>query len=300
MITYSIKDLEKLSGIKAHTIRIWEQRYGLITPQRTQTNIRFYTDEDLKYILNIAFLNKNGLRISQIAKMKRGDIASKVNTISQDNFENINQIQTLTMAMMELDKTRIEQIISNRIAQSGYEDVILKLLIPFLEKISLLWLTGAVGLIHEQFVHNIIRQKILAATENWEQNHPAAEPKAKFLLYLAPTEELEVVLMLLQYLLTIRNIEVVYLGTKISLNDLSQAHKMVRPQYVLTMLSEQPHKSSIAEYLSQLSSVCSESQILLTGYQAIHNPLPEEAQNIQIFEDFLEMVEFFDGVGSLG
>ena len=108
MANYSIRDLEKLSGIKAHTIRIWEQRYNIIEPKRTATNIRFYTDEDLQYLLNVAFLNRNGIRISKISKMSKVDISDMVSSISQDSEESTNYLQTLTMAMIELNEEKFE------------------------------------------------------------------------------------------------------------------------------------------------------------------------------------------------
>ncbi|MEM1119901.1 MAG: MerR family transcriptional regulator, partial [Bacteroidota bacterium] len=121
MAVYSIKDLEKLSGIKAHTIRIWEQRYGIIEPGRTQTNIRYYTDQNLKFLLNIALLNKNGIKISKIAKMGDEEILEKVAAISEINFENDVQLDALTLSMIEMDEFKFDRIISTNIQQLGFE-----------------------------------------------------------------------------------------------------------------------------------------------------------------------------------
>ena len=294
MVTYSIKDLEKLSGIKAHTIRIWEQRYGLIDPKRTQTNIRFYTDEDLKYILNISFLNKNGLRISQIARMGREDVAKKVATISQDNLENTNQIQTLTMAMMELNTIKVEQILRNHIQQDNLENTILTLIVPFLEKIGALWLTGSVSTVHEQLVHNIIRQKVLAATETTLLALPKFKP-IKCLLYLMPNEETETILILIQFLLLQRGVEVMYLGSRISLNDLDLAYQLQKPDFIFTNIAGAHPKLSLPEYLQKLSAICTDATVLLTGHQALSEEV-KVSPNLRLLADFIDIIEFFDDI----
>ena len=138
MSNYSIKDLEKYTGVKAHTIRIWEQRYNLLEPHRTETNIRYYDDNDLKTLLNIALLNKNGYKISKIAKMSVDEIVHKVADISEVNFENATQLDALTISMIEMDEYKFDRIISTNIEQIGFERTMLEIINPFLEKLSLL------------------------------------------------------------------------------------------------------------------------------------------------------------------
>ena len=131
MAIYTIKDLEKLCGIKAHTIRIWEQRYGLIIPSRTQTNIRYYQENDLKDLLNIAMLNKNGLKISAIAQMSKAEIQQKANELSVVNFESNTQLNTLIMSMIEMDEEKFSYIMSKSIKDLGFEKTMLDLVFPF-------------------------------------------------------------------------------------------------------------------------------------------------------------------------
>lgn len=159
MAVYSISDLEKLSGIKAHTIRVWEQRYSIIEPKRTKTNIRYYQDADLKFLLNIALLNKNGIKISKIAKMSKGEIAEKVAAISEINFEYGTQLDALTISMIEMDESKFDRIVSTNIQQSGFEHTMLEIIYPFLEKLSVLWLTGSINPVQENFMSYLIRQK---------------------------------------------------------------------------------------------------------------------------------------------
>ena len=165
MAIYSIKDLEKLTGIKAHTIRIWEQRYQIVMPKRTRTNIRYYDDNDLKYLLNVALLNKNGTKISKIAKMGEQEIAVKVAELSEVSFENTTQLDALTISMIEMDEYKFDKIISTNIDQLGFEKTMIEIINPFLEKLSVLWLTGSINPAQEHFISCLIRQKIIVAID---------------------------------------------------------------------------------------------------------------------------------------
>lgn len=145
MSTFSIRDLEHLSGIKAHTIRIWEQRYELIKPKRTETNIRFYDDQDLKLILNVALLKENGIKISKIAEMSAEEIQHEVIKISDRNLRNPEQIHALTIAMVDMDEDRFEKIITTNIIKLGFEKTMMNVIYPFLSKIGILWQTGSIN-----------------------------------------------------------------------------------------------------------------------------------------------------------
>jgi DNA-binding transcriptional MerR regulator len=120
MAIYSIRDLEKLTGIKAHTIRIWEQRYGLVTPARTDTNIRYYTDENLRLLFNIALLNRNGLKISKLAQMSSEEIAAKGAAIAQNNPNPNSQIDALTLGMIDLSEEAFERVFVEYVSTHGF------------------------------------------------------------------------------------------------------------------------------------------------------------------------------------
>lgn len=272
MAVYSIKDLEKLSGIKAHTIRIWEQRYGIITPQRTKTNIRYYKDEDLKFILNVAILNKNGIRISKIAKMSREEIAEKVAAISEINFEFGTQLDALTISMIEMDEYKFDRIVTTNIKQLGFERTMLEIIYPFLDKLSLLWLTGSINPVQENFMGYLIRQKLIVAIDN-EPLWTGAEAK-KFLIYLPEGERQELSLLFMHYLLKSRKNRVIYIGQEISLGDLKDAYKIHKPDYIFTMITETFAKESVQGYVEKLSNAFPECHMLLSGYQVV-------AQNVQ-------------------
>jgi MerR family transcriptional regulator, light-induced transcriptional regulator len=181
--SYSIKDLEQLSGIKAHTLRIWEQRYNFINPQRTDTNIRYYTDEDLKLILNISTLKDNGFKISKIADMEEDQLNKEVLKITENNLRFPDQINSMTLAMIDLDEDRFEKVISTNVIKYGFEKTVMNIIYPFLSKIGVLWQTGSIVPAQEHFISNLIRQKIIVAIDGLFVSN--SEVNKSYLLYLA-------------------------------------------------------------------------------------------------------------------
>jgi len=206
---YSIKDLEKLTGIKAHTLRIWEQRYGIIQPGRTKTNIRYYTEDNLKVLLNIALLNRNGIKISKIAKMEKEEILKKVAAISEINLEYDGQLDALTLSMIEMDEYKFDRIISANIQQLGFERTMIEVIYPFLDKLGLLWLTGSINPAQEYFMTYLIRQKIIAAIDSMPIAMGMDVPK--ILIYLPEGEAQELSLLFMHYILKSRRFKVISL-----------------------------------------------------------------------------------------
>jgi len=288
---YSIKDLEKLSGIKAHTIRIWEQRYNIIEPGRTQTNIRYYTDDNLKLLLNIALLNKNGIKISKIAKMQDEEILEKVAAISEINFENDVQLDALTLSMIEMDEYKFDRIISTNIQQLGFERTMTEVIYPFLDKLGLLWLTGSINPVQENFMSYLIRQKIIAAINN----EPIAQGKdiPKFLIYLPEGESQELSLLFMHYLLKSRKFKVVYIGNYISLTDLKDAYLIHHPEFIYTIISETFTKPLVKDYVDNLATTFPDTQILLSGYQVVSQKVQSD-KNYSVLADLAETISFLD------
>lgn len=291
MAIYSIKDLEKLCGIKAHTIRIWEQRYGVIKPERTDTNIRYYQDNDLKLLLNIALLNRNGLRISKIAEMSEDEIAEQVAAISEVDFGHNTQLDALTISMIEMDEYKFDRIISSNIQQLGFEQTMLQVIYPFLDKLSVLWLTGSINPVQENFMSYLIRQKIIAAIDN----EPFALGKnvKKFLVYLPEGETQELSLLFMHYLLKARKNKVFYLGLNVSVNDLSDACKIHQPDYIFTMITETYSKNPVQKYVDELSDTFSDCQILLSGYQVVAQNV-RSTGNIKVLKSLDETIELLN------
>ncbi len=293
MAVYSIKDLEKLSGIKAHTIRIWEQRYGIIQPGRTQTNIRFYTDDNLKLLLNIALLNKNGIKISKIAKMRAEEILEKVAAISEVNFENDVQLDALTLSMIEMDEYKFDRIISTNIQQLGFERTMIEVIYPFLDKLGLLWLTGSINPVQENFMSYLIRQKIIAAINN----EPIAQGKdvPKFLIYLPEGESQELSLLFMHYLLKSRKFKVIYIGNYISLTDLKDAYQIHQPEFIYAIISETFTKPHIKDYVATLKNTFPKSTVLLSGYQVMSQSVQSE-DNCKVLPNLDETIGFLNAL----
>lgn len=293
MAIYSIKDLEKLSGIKAHTIRVWEKRYEVIIPKRTPTNIRYYDDEDLKLLLNIALLNKNGIKISKISKMKQEEIAAKVAAISAINFEYGTQLDALTLSMIEMDEYKFDRIIRANIKQLGFEKTMIEVFQPFLDKLSLLWLTGSVNPVQENFISYLIRRKIICAIDN---EPLVSDPQVKtFLVFLPEGERQELSVLFMHYLLRARRFRVIYLGQDISLRDLHDVQQIHQPDFVFTMITETFSKEPLRPYLGKLAHLFPKSRLLLSGYQVIAQKIGND-ENIQVLKSLPETIEFLDAM----
>jgi DNA-binding transcriptional MerR regulator len=167
---YSIKDLERLSGVKAHTIRIWEQRYNLLQPDRTDTNIRLYNDQDVKLLLNVSLLLKHGGKISHICKLSVQEIARKIGELANANNSREpfceSQVNSLVVAMLQFEESRFEETLAESIEKMGFEFTMLNVIIPFLQKIGMMWLSGESSILQEHFISNLIRRKMLVAIDS--------------------------------------------------------------------------------------------------------------------------------------
>ncbi|NRB63666.1 MAG: MerR family transcriptional regulator [Saprospiraceae bacterium] len=291
MAVYSISDLEKLSGIKAHTIRVWEQRYNIIQPKRTKTNIRYYQDTDLKFLLNIALLNKNGIKISKIAKMSKDEIAEKVAAISEINFEYGTQLDALTISMIEMDESKFDRIISTNIHQSGFERTMVDIIYPFLEKLSVLWLTGSINPVQENFMSYLIRQKIIVAIDN--EQLVSGKNQDTYLVFLPEGEKQELTLLFMHYLLKSRKKHVIYLGQDISLSDLKDAYKIQKPNYIFTLISETFTREPVQSYVNKLAKSFPDCTLLLSGYQVVAQQVIP-AENVRILRSLNHTLEYLD------
>jgi DNA-binding transcriptional MerR regulator len=290
MAIYSIRDLEKLTGIKAHTIRIWEQRYRLIVPRRTDTNIRYYTDDELRLLFNIALLNRHGYKISKLAEMPAAHISQLVSDIAENNGSQNAQIDALTLAMINMDEAGFDRIFATYVWENGFERTMLELIYPFLDKLNLLWLTNSVSPAHEKFISNLIRRKLMSAID---KEPIAEEPHSTFILYTPEGETQELTLLFIQYLLRTRDHRVVYLGASTTLSDLREVSASLKPAYVFTILQEPLSRQTIQSYLDSAAAAVQGSELLLTGAQLFMNPvkLPANAKILNGLPDTLHFLE---------
>ncbi len=291
MSTYSIKDLEQLSGIKAHTLRIWEQRYNFINPKRTDTNIRFYDDQDLKLVLNVSLLKENGFKISKIAKMDTAEMQEEILRITERNLRYPDKIHALILAMIDLDEERFEKIMSTNILQLGFEKTMLNIIYPFMSKIGVLWQTGTVNPAQEHFISNLVRQKLIVAIDG--QFSAGQDYGKKFLLFLPEGELHELSLLFCSYLLKSRQHRVVYLGQSLPHRDLELACDIHKPDYMLTIITSTPGQDKIQKYIDKLAARFSDTTMLLSGYQIIGQDI-RMPENFILFNRMDELIHFIN------
>jgi DNA-binding transcriptional MerR regulator len=291
MIYYSIKDLEHLSGIKAHTLRIWEQRYKLVEPKRTDTNIRYYNDNDLKLILNVSLLKEHGFKISAIAKMRREEIKEEVLSITQNSDRYTDQIQGLTLAMIDMDEERFEKIIATSPLQAGFEKTMVNIIYPFLVKIGALWQAGSINVAQEHFISNLIRQKTIVAIDGQLNS---TDPNAKkYLMFLPNSENHELGLLFANYLVRARNQRVIYLGTSLPYEDLLTTSEHYQPDYLISIFTSYPVRKDVQKYIDKLSNDFSDRIILLSGSQVVAQPL-DIPDNVYVFKKMADLIGFIE------
>jgi DNA-binding transcriptional MerR regulator len=291
MAVYSIKDLEKLSGIKAHTIRIWEKRYNLIDPHRTNTNIRYYTDNDLKKVLNVAVLNKHGIKISNIARLNDLELKEEIIRVSRAAQSSDTVVDSLVIAMIDFDEYKIESIIDRSISKIGFKSTVTEVLYPFLDKVGILWLSGDVNPAQEHFISNLVRQKIISATDQLPNTF---SPKAKkFLLLLPEGEWHEIALLFAQYLLKAANHEVIYLGQSVPYADVLAVGASRRIDYIFLTNSTTQPDFDIVVFLSDLGGAFPDKGILYMTPYLLEKPseLTENHIPIRTVEDFTDFIE---------
>ncbi len=289
---YFIKDIENITGIKAYTLRIWEQRYGMLVPKRTETNIRYYEEDDLKYMMNIAILNANGIKISRIAQMDRDEVQRKTLSISENNSGQQSQISTLTSAMFDFDEREFNKTLSINILQLGMEQTTTQIIFPFLQHLGVMWLSGTIHIAHEHFITNLIKQRIFVAIDQLNII-PNANAK-KFLLFLPNGENHELSLLLASYLLRANGKNVIYLGTSTPLEDLNKIHKLHNPDYVFCALTNPNSNIPVQVYLNTLSRSWPNTQILVTGSQVVKRRDLKIPENCRVISDPTSFIQFLE------
>ena len=262
MNAFTIKDLENLSGIKAHTIRIWEQRYSFLKPQRTTTNIRYYTNDELKTVLNIALLNKYGFKISHIGRMQPAEIREKILSLGDARAIQERIINDLVQEMVDLEMERFEKILSNYIVAKGIERTVIQIIFPFLEKIGILWQTGHINPAQEHLVTNIIRQKLIVGIETTISHIKLAKT---FLLFLPEGEHHELGLLFMYYLLKSRGAKAIYLGANVPVKDVEHVIKLKKPDIVFTHLTATAANFNFEKFLNNVEQRFAGTSTVISG-----------------------------------
>ncbi len=247
---YSIKEIESISGVKAHTLRIWEQRYDFLKPRRTDTNIRYYTDEQMRLLLNIGTLNRHGMKISKIAELGANELSKQVLDIYSSTHQPDDMMDALVHAMIDFDERRFERTLSLAINKLGLENAFTQLAFPFMSRTGVLWTTGSVNVAQEHFVTNLLRRKLLVAIDGLLVD-PQPNGK-KFVLFLPENEVHDLLLLFTEYLVRKHGHHVLYLGAAMPINDLREVIKARNPDFLLTYLTLPLANCTLKEYITQL------------------------------------------------
>lgn len=286
---YSIKDLEVLSGVKAHTIRIWEKRYKLLIPARTDTNIRYYSDDDLRRILNVSLLVKNGFKISKVSKMNDEQIRTSVISISTRNIAEPDYIDRLVICMLNFDSAGFNRLADEIIEKKGIEDAISKVFFSLFERIGTYWMVGSIFPAQEHFITNIIRQKLIVEIDKlgYESTRDSS------ILFFLPDGELHE-MSLLYYTLLARKMgyNVLYLGQFVPFSDLVKVATHVKIDYVFTAFINGFPKEELEDYLVRLREVFDHQKIFITGWQ-IQQHVPKLPRLVKIVKDYSEFKKYF-------
>ena len=292
MSKFTIKDLENLSGIKAHTIRIWEQRYSFLKPNRTDTNIRYYSNDDLKTILNISILNKYGFKISHINKMSVTDVQARVAELNIGGAQQERIVNDLIQMMVDLDMAGFEKILEKQIVANGIEKTIIKIIFPFFERIGILWQTGHINPAQEHLTTNIIRQKLIVGIDHAK---PLFKINKSFLLFLPEKELHELGLLLVYYLLKKRGANVFYIGANVPLTDAQFVAEAKKPDYIYIHLTSSSPGFNFSKFLSQVTEKIPRSKIIISGYPTLSykRALPK---NVEFKHSLIELVEFISSL----
>jgi DNA-binding transcriptional MerR regulator len=260
---YSIKDLEKLSGIKAHTIRIWEKRYNVIKPKRTDTNIRYYCDKDLKHILNISLLNKNGFKISSIAQMSATELSSHLLsiTLNKEKLEGVHE--SLLLSLIEMNEIKFNNAFTLVQMKLGMEKTFVNIIFPFFERIGIMWQAGSISPAQEHFFTHLIRQKLITATDLLEVNKQ--EDSKSVLLFLPENELHEIGLLFYNYALKARGYKTIYLGQSVPLTGLEDVISISQPDYIITSMTTSINQIHVKDFVQRLIAAAPNKTIFLTG-----------------------------------
>ena len=248
---FSIKDLENLSGIKAHTIRIWEKRYNVLEPMRTETNVRLYDLASLQKLLNITLLHDYGYKISKIASYPEEEIPVLVREIISEKSAKNHAISAFKMAMMNFDQELFFTTYAQLLSEKSFKEVFYQVFIPLMTEMGLLWQSDTISPAHEHFISYLIKQKLLINTEKLQVLRPTKTDKV-FVLSLPMNEVHELGLMYLNYETLLHGYKTIYLGESVPIESLTDLKKHFESIVFVSYLTVQPDKDSVNDYVNKM------------------------------------------------
>ena len=290
---FTIKDLENISGVKAHTIRIWEKRHNLLAPKRTNTNIRYYTSDSLKKLLNIVLLKDNNYKISKIANMPADAIQYTARELANKEALNQHAFQTFKLAMIQFDNALFNNTYNKLLQTQNFSEIIETTFIPLLNFIGLLWQTSTLLPAHEHFISNLITQKILTQTE--ALNYSNLNASTTYVLFLPEHEIHEISLLYINYELLKRGLKTIYLGRSLPLDNLTSFFESDSKMCFITSITVSPTLDLIEPYFKQLdSSLFSKNHHLLaSGLKLKTLEQNNYKSSIKLYPDTLALLKDF-------
>lgn len=287
---FSVKDLENLSGIKAHTIRIWEKRYAIFSPNRNENNVRSYNSDDLKKILNISFLNKFGYKISKIAQLSESEIKILVKQIYSETTITTYSISNFKLAMFNFDSKLFHSTYDELLKVKSFEAIFHEIFIPLLEEIGFLWQTETLKPIHEHFISSLIRQKLFSEIENAQKMNDSNTNEV-FVLFLPLHEIHEIGITFINYLLLKHGKQVVYLGENVPSDDLKELSNHFYNITFISYFTVQPEQDNLNDYLENFYNsvlVNTSSKFWILGRQTQY--VSTDYSNIKTFSSIQDML----------
>lgn len=290
---YKISDLEKLSGVRAHTIRIWEQRYNLLKPHRTETNIRYYDDNQLKKLLNVVSLMNAGGKISAISKLTEKDFKLQINSLIQKGTKNVKEealINQLISAGLTYDEQAFEKSFSNAILSFGLMKAYQNIFYPMLIKIGFLWSAEELNASQEHFISNLIKQKIFAAIDALT---PATNSSEKWVLFLPEGEMHDIGLLIANYGLRSKGAKVVYLGESVPIKNLYEVAQSVKATHYLAFVVKHNQQTAMNDYLLQMQHKFNDPTIFICCNNFLKEKLilSKKQHAISSFDEFQKIIQ---------
>ncbi|MCR8666072.1 MerR family transcriptional regulator [Aestuariibaculum sp. M13] len=292
-VNFSIKDLENLSGIKAHTIRVWEKRYNLLEPNRTDTNIRTYNTTSLQKLLNIAYLNNNGFKVSKIADLAEDEISLKVKEIIAESNKDSFAINAFKMAMINFDQSLFDKTYNDLLKELTFEDIFYSVFLPLLNEIGLLWQTNTITPVHEHFISVLIKQKLLLSTEKLVNLENTSDSRT-FVLFLPDNEIHDIGLLFVNYLLKSKGYHTIFLGPSVPTANLYELYEFFDNITFISYFTIFPEEDAIETYIKDFYELLlneNKSYLYLLGNKTINlNPsqLPEK---VKVFKSIKNLVK---------
>ena len=289
---FSIKDLENLSGIKAHTIRIWEKRYNILEPMRTETNIRLYDLESLQKLLNITLLHDYGYKISKIASYPEDKIPLMVREIISEKSAKIHAISEFKVAMMNFDQEQFFNTYNQLLSNKSFKEVFFEVFIPLMTELGLLWQSKTISPAHEHFISYLIKQKLLVNTEKLQILKPLKTDKI-FVLSLPMNEIHELGLMYLNYEILLNGYKTIYLGESMPISDLKDLKNHFDSIVFVSYLTVQPEQNLVNDYIDRMIAELSDQNTHLwyIGRMGQYISKDKLSDRLSVFTSINELVE---------